>query len=121
MNAALVSIVDDDASIRDAMTHLLRSMGCSVRCFPSAKAFLESDTRTHTSLIISDIAMQAMDGFEMCEKLRLLGQPPPTVFMTALALDTVINKMQRSGAVALLRKPVDVAHLSRIIDAHLSK
>lgn len=121
MNAALVSIVDDDASIREAVTDLLRSMGCTVRCFPSAKAFLESDSRMHTSLIISDIAMPAMDGFEMCEKLRLLGPPPPTVFMTALALDTIENKMQQSGAIAVLGKPVDATRLSQIIDAHLSK
>jgi FixJ family two-component response regulator len=101
----LISIVDDDESVRESLPDLLRELGFDVRAFSSAEEFLVSDYIDRTSCLILDIAMPGMTGPELHNELRFRRQVIPTIFITAHADESTRPRMMSDGAVECLSKP----------------
>jgi FixJ family two-component response regulator len=101
----LVSVVDDDESVRESLPDLLKELGFAVRAFSSAEAFLDSDSVKETKCLILDVAMPGMSGPDLQRELKLRHQDIPIVFITARRDDTVRALMLEQGAVECLFKP----------------
>lgn len=115
--AALVAIVDDDASVRRATCRLVRSFGFEAEAFASAEDYLASGCVAKTACLILDVRMPGVDGLELQRRLADLEPRMPIVFLTACASDEEECRARRSGAVAFLRKPVGAPVLLRILRA----
>ena len=102
---ALVSVVDDDESVRESLPDLLRQFGFAVQAFSSAEEFLASDYVRQTRCLILDIAMPGMTGPELQQELMLRRQEIPIVFITAHGDETTRPRMLEQGAVECLFKP----------------
>ena len=105
IGSPLVSVVDDDESLRESLPDLLTELGFSVRAFASAEEFLESDCVGETRCLILDIAMPGMTGPDLQQELMARGQEIPIIFITAQADETVRTRLLERGAVACLFKP----------------
>ena len=117
-NLPLISVVDDDESVRESLPDLLREFGFDVRAFSSAEEFLDSGYVAQTSCLILDIAMPGMTGPELHKELRGRDQNIPTIFITAHGDDTTRPRMIKSGAVECLSKPFsDTALMNALSDA----
>jgi FixJ family two-component response regulator len=103
----VISVVDDDASIRTAIYNLLRSLGYIVHVYPSAEAFLQSPQQHNTSCVIADIRMPGMSGIELQLRLRSEGSRVPFVFVTAVPEESVRASALEGGAICFLTKPFD--------------
>jgi FixJ family two-component response regulator len=101
----VVSIVDDDRAVRDALSSLIRSLGWEACKYESAEDFLSSGQAAHTSCLISDIRMPGMSGIEMHECLRAQGHAPATIFISAYPTPALQAKAVSNGALVLLQKP----------------
>ena len=101
----LVSIVDDDESLRRSVKNLLTSVGFQVETFASAEAFLESAHRTDTRCVVLDLRMPGMSGLDLLMHLAATGSPIPVVILTAHSDDEARRRMLQAGAVAFLGKP----------------
>lgn len=101
----IVSVVDDDASLRRSVRNLLSSMGFLVEAFASAEAFLESAHRGDTGCLVLDLRMEGMDGLELLRRLTAAGIPIPTVILTAHGDQELRDRALEAGAVAFLAKP----------------
>ena len=101
----LVSIVDDDESVRESLPDLLKELGFSAKAFSSAAEFLASDHIERTNCLILDVAMPGMTGPELHLELSRRGQAIPTIFITALKDDAVRPRLIEQGAVDCLFKP----------------
>jgi len=101
----VVSVVDDDASLRRSVRNLLTSMGFRVETFASAEAFLESADRDKTGCLVLDLRMEGMDGLELLRHLTVTGTPIPTVILTAHGDEELRDRALQAGAVAFLAKP----------------
>ena len=101
----LVSVVDDDVSVRESLPDPLRAFGYCVRAFSSAEEFLASDCVGETRCLILDIAMPGMTGPDLQHELNLRGQEIPIVFITAQADEAVRTCFLKKGAVECLFKP----------------
>jgi FixJ family two-component response regulator len=101
----VVSVVDDDESVRESLPDLLRSFGLDAQPFASAEEFLASDSLALTDCLVLDVAMPGMSGVELQEELERQGSCVPIVFMTAHSVERVRRKVLRRGAVACLLKP----------------
>ena len=106
-NPAVISIVDDDLSVRRALRRLVKSAGYIVETFSSAREFLDSSPQGRSACVVLDIQMDGMDGFELQE--RLAGDRPaiPVIFMTAYDDTATRERVTRSRVAWLLRKPFD--------------
>jgi len=104
-NRALVSVVDDDVSVRESLPDLLREFGFAVRAFSSAEDFLSSKSVYQTRCIILDIAMPRMSGPDLQRELKLRRQESPIIFITARRDDRIRALMLEQGAVDCLFKP----------------
>jgi FixJ family two-component response regulator len=102
---ALVSVVDDDESVRESLPDLLRELGYSVRAFSSAEEFLASDCVGEARCLILDIAMPGMTGPDLQHELTLRGHEIPIIFITAQTDETVRTRLLEQGAVECLFKP----------------
>lgn len=112
---ALVSVVDDDESVRESLPDLLKEFGFEARVFSSAQEFLASDCVNRTGCLILDIAMPAMTGFELQRELQLRGQKIPTIFITAQTDGALRERAFEGGAVSFLLKPFsDTALLASV-------
>ena len=114
---ALVSVVDDDVSVRESLPDLLRELGYSVRAFSSAEEFLASDCVAETRCLILDIAMPGMTGPDLQQELTLRGQEIPIVFITAQTDETVRTRVLEQGAVECLLKPFSDTALFEALNA----
>ena len=105
----LVSIVDDDVSVRRALRRLVRSAGYDVETFASAREFLDSKPPGRTACLVLDIHLQSdgMNGFDLHGRLVTDGAAIPTVFITAHDDVATRERVRQAGAVAYLRKPFD--------------
>lgn len=103
----MISVVDDDASIRTAIYNLLRSLGYVVRVYPSAEDFLKSPQLDNTWCVIADIRMPGMSGIELQLRLRSAGSRVPFVFVTAVPEESVRASAMEGGAICFLTKPFD--------------
>jgi FixJ family two-component response regulator len=111
----LVSIVDDDESVRESLPDLLHEMGFAVQVFSSAEEFLESDFVRLAKCLILDVGMPGMSGPDLQEELKLRRHRIPIVFITASRDDTVRPALIARGAVECLFKPFsDTALLSAL-------
>src|SRR2546423_1357219 len=81
--SSIVTIIDDDRSLLRALGRLVRAAGFVVKTFTSAEEFLESDRSVPPRCLVLDMRLGGMDGFELHERLRASGTPPPVIFMTA--------------------------------------
>jgi FixJ family two-component response regulator len=115
----LVSVVDDDESVRESLPDLLREFGFAVRAFSSAEDFLSCDCIEQTRCLILDIAMPGMTGPELQQKLRLRRREIPIVFITAQRDERIRPRLLEQGAVAVLTKPFTDTALLDAINAGL--
>lgn len=116
---SLVSIVDDDESIRESLPDLLTELGFSVQAFASAEAFLASGYVDTTDCLILDISMPDMTGPELQRELALRGRVIPIIFITAHGDRTTRPRLLELGAVDCLFKPFSEAALLKAIHAAL--
>lgn len=112
---ALVSVVDDDQSIRESLPDLLREIGVRARAFASAEEFLRSDSVAGTSCLILDVAMPGMTGPELQQDLARRGRKIPIIYITAHRDETVRLRLLERGAVACLFKPFSDAALQEAL------
>ena len=119
LNAPVISIIDDDESIRNGTVSLVRSLGFVAHAFPSAHSFLHSEQLAETSCLISDVQMPEMSGIQLQEVLHARGHKIPIIFVTAYPDDRVRAHAFVRGAVCFLNKPFDGETLSRCLDAAL--
>jgi len=115
----LVSIVDDDESVRESLPDLLREFGFAVEAFSSAEEFLASDHVDRTSCLILDMAMPGMSGPDLQRELRLRKQEIPIVFITGHGDETVRPRVLAEGAAECLLKPFSDASLREALDVAL--
>jgi FixJ family two-component response regulator len=116
----VISVVDDDASIRAAADSLLRSRGYSVGTFASAAEFLASRQLDETSCVITDVRMPDMSGVELQTALRNQGCSTPFIFITAFPAESARQRALHDGAVCFLSKPFDAPTLIRCVEEALA-
>jgi FixJ family two-component response regulator len=102
---SLVSVVDDDESVRESLPDMLRQFGFAAAAFSSAEEFLASDVIGQTNCLILDVKMPGMSGPDLQRKLTMLGQQIPIVFITASGDKAIRARLLSDGAVACLFKP----------------
>lgn len=112
---ALVSIVDDDESVRESLPDLLKEFGFAVQSFASAEEFLLSGRVDETRCLVLDIAMPGMSGPELQRELTRRNQPIPIVFITANEDSTECARVMDAGAVTCLIKPFSETALLRAV------
>ena len=115
----MISIVDDDESVRESTKALVRSLGYSARTFASAEEFLDSDP-DETSCLILDVQMKGLSGVELLEHLIAEGRHTPVIFITAFPDERIRNHVLEAGAVGFLRKPFSDEKLTRCLDTALA-
>ena len=101
----LISVVDDDESVRESLPELLKELGFDARTFSSAREFLASDAPLHSSCLILDVSMPAMSGPELFRELCRRNLRVPVVFITARKEEAVRSRLLNDGAVECLFKP----------------
>jgi FixJ family two-component response regulator len=116
----LVSVVDDDESVRESLPDLLRQHGFATEAFASADAFLASECVGQTGCLILDIAMPRVSGPELRRELARRGQHIPVVFITAHGDEIDCAKLVEEGAVDCLYKPFSAAALLTAVRAALA-
>jgi FixJ family two-component response regulator len=102
---SLVSVVDDDESVRESLPDLLREFGYAVKAFSSAEEFLASGCTGQTRCLILDVAMPGMTGPDLQRELKLRGLEIPIVFITAHADEADRPRLLEQGAIECLFKP----------------
>jgi FixJ family two-component response regulator len=104
-NVPLISIVDDDRSIVEAIVSLLESVGCAAAGYVSAQDFLNSPQLRRTACLILDVRMPGMGGLELQRRLAAENIHTPIIFITAHGDQELSTEVLTTGATALLRKP----------------
>ena len=117
----VISVVDDDASVRVATDNLLSALGYIVYTFASAEEFLRSAHFNDTSCVIADVQMPTMSGVELQALLLARGQRVPFIFITAFPDESVRARVQKSGAICLMTKPFDRQSLIKCLDTALQR
>src|ERR1700761_5493400 len=117
----VVSIIDDDESVRLAPANLLRSFGVQSRTFISVEAFLASECVDHTACVISDMQMPGMSGIDLQTALRERQLPIPMVFITAFPDHALRSIAEANGATCFLTKPVDGETILACIDRAIKR
>jgi len=102
---SLISVVDDDESVRESLLGLLKSLGYSVEAFSSGEGFLVSRAISRTGCLILDVRMPGMSGPELQRELKRDGRQIPIIFITAHGDEDVISRVMADGAVDCLLKP----------------
>jgi len=115
----LVSVVDDDESVRDSLPDLLRQFGFAAQGFSSAEAFLASEVVSETSCLLLDIAMAGMSGLDLQRELIRRRQKIPIVFITAHDDETLRPRLLARGAAGCLFKPFSETALLEALNAAL--
>ena len=117
----VISIIDDDASVRIATRRLVRSLGYVAQTFASAAEFLQSPYLNGTSCVIADIQMPGMTGVELQDVLTAQGCSVPMIFITAFPEENIRSRAMKAGAVCFLSKPFDGPVLIEAIDTALKR
>jgi FixJ family two-component response regulator len=116
---SLVSVVDDDESVRESLPDLLRQLGFAAQAFSSAEAFLASEAISETRCLILDITMPGMSGPDLQQELTRRRQEIPIVFITAHGDGTIRPRLLARGAVECLFKPFSETALLDALNAAL--
>jgi FixJ family two-component response regulator len=117
----VVSVVDDDASLRRSVRNLLMSVGFHVETFASAEAFLASFHRENTGCLVLDVRMPGMSGLALLAHLTARGSRIPAVILTAHGDDETRERSMQAGAVAFFRKPFQGDALLRAVRTALEE
>jgi FixJ family two-component response regulator len=112
----MISVVDDDPSIRRALRRLLHSIGFECQTYGSAQEFFECKYEQKTECLILDIHLGGMTGFELQQKMLAEGFNPPVIYITAHDDEKTREQAERAGAIAYLRKPFTDQSLIDAID-----
>ena len=118
-HAPVVSIVDDDASVRAATDRLVRSLGYMSCVFASAEEFLRSPRLADTCCLIADVQMPGMSGVELQERLLADGRQMPIILVTAFPEEHARTRALAAGALCFLTKPIDAPTLIKYLGAAL--
>jgi len=116
-----ISIVDDDASIREALKSLMRSARLGVDAFASAEEFLASERAHDAACLILDVYLPGMNGFELQNHMNMEHCGIPIIFITAHADENSRQRALKGGAVAFLSKPVRREALFQAIQSGLGR
>jgi FixJ family two-component response regulator len=115
----MIAIVDDDSSVREAATTLIRSLGYATMTFASAEEFLESGCLPDTSCLITDVQMRGMSGVDLQDHLTANGHATPVIFVTAYPEPSVRTRALNAGAFGFLSKPFREERLIECLDRAL--
>jgi FixJ family two-component response regulator len=113
----VVSIIDDDASVRMATSRLVRSLGYLAHTFSSADEFLQSSLVNDTSCVIADVQMPGTSGVELQSILLAQGRRQPIIFITAFQEESTRARALKAGAICFLSKPFDGLTLIKYLAA----
>ena len=102
---SVISVIDDDASVRTATNNLLSSHGYVIQTFVSADDFLRSARLDESSCVIADVQMPGMSGLDLLTHMRSHGYTVPFVFITAFPDESVRARALKAGAIGFLAKP----------------
>lgn len=116
----VISIVDDDASVREATKSLVRSLGYKAMTFGSAEEFLESSDLKATVCLITDVQMPGLNGVELQDRLIADGHRMPVIFVTGFPDERLQGRVLRRGAIGYLPKPCNEDRLIACIDVALA-
>ena len=121
VNTPLISVVDDDDSVRESLSGLIRSVGFRVMVFASAEGFLSSNRVSDTNCLILDVRMPGMNGVELQHRLAASHMSIPVIFITAHGDEEARVRALNDGAVEYLLKPFSEEELLKAIDAALTR
>jgi FixJ family two-component response regulator len=116
----VISIVDDDESVREATKGLVRSLGYTAATFASAEDFLQSNQVNDTSCLITDVQMPGLSGVELQSQLIAQGNSTPMIFVTAFPEERTRARALKAGAIGFLTKPFNEERLIEYIHAALA-
>lgn len=117
----VISVVDDDHSVRESLARLIRSVGFDVQVFESAEHFLSSGRGREADCLILDIRMPGMNGLELQRELTASDCELPVIFITAHGSDEHVRaRALAAGAVDYLLKPLKEEEVLKAIDAALN-
>jgi FixJ family two-component response regulator len=117
----LIAIVDDDASMLEALQGLLRSLGFAAEAFSSGQAFLSSPHLGRMACLIADVHMPGMSGLDLHHRLVTSGRRLPTILITAYPNDQARGRALGAGVVCYLAKPFDEDDLLRCLRSILGR
>ena len=112
----LISVIDDDESLRAALVRLIRSIGYAARGFGSAEEFLASGVMADCSCVVTDIQMPGMNGIELARAITGQGSTVPVIMITARTVPGLEEDALASGARCFLRKPLDTNVLVKCLE-----
>lgn len=118
---SVISIVDDDDSVRLAIESLLRSLGYAAHTFASAQEFLQSPCANETACVIADIQMPGMSGIDMQAVLLQRGYTLPIIFITAFPDERIRERALTAGALCVLSKPFDARTMIECLEKALAR
>jgi FixJ family two-component response regulator len=118
---SVISVIDDDVSVRVATNNLLSSHGYLVDTFASAEEFLQSDRLNDSSCIIADVQMSAMSGLDLLTHMRAHGYAAPFIIITAFPEERVRARALKAGAICFLSKPFAAPVLISCLKAALNQ
>lgn len=116
----LISVVEDDDSLRRALLALVKSLGYDASGHPSAESFLRTDEHRRSSCIITDIQMPGMSGIDLKDTLARRNSCVPVIMITARTEEPLLDRARRSGAACLLQKPFEAETLVECLDRALA-
>ena len=119
LKVPLITIVDDNESVREATKALVRSLGYNVATFASAEEYLQSDCVDNSSCLITDLQMPGMSGADLQDRLIADGCDTPVIFMTAFSEEKIRTRVMSAGAVGFLSKPFSEEGLIECLDKAL--
>jgi FixJ family two-component response regulator len=114
---AVIGIVDDDESVRDSISSLLRSAGYKTESFESAEAYLNSERASEPNCLLLDVRMPGLSGLQLQSELNHQKVSIPVIFITAHPDEQVRERALSEGAVAVLGKPFNDEVLLGAIDS----
>ena len=117
----MIAIVDDDHSVREALTSLVRSLGYVAMAFECAEDLLKSKRRRRVSCLIADVQMPGMTGVELHNRLVASGEPIPTVLITAFPDERSRERALQAGVIGYLTKPFSEDDLLACIRSTLGR
>jgi FixJ family two-component response regulator len=118
---SVISVIDDDASVRAATNNLLSSHGYPVQTFASAEEFLRSADLDHLSCVIADVQMPAMSGLDLLTHMRTRGYRARFIFITAFPEASVRARALKAGAICFLAKPFAAPELIDCVETALNE
>jgi len=117
----MISIVDDDRSVREAASMLILSLGYAAETFASAEEFLESGRLCETNCLITDLQMPGMSGIDLQSHLTAHGHGTPVIFVTAYPEESLRARALNAGAFGFLSKPFSEEALIECLDRALER